>query len=164
MQIYLPARKTGMYWEDCKKVIQRLKKSNFEMRYKKEKEFEGLVVGSLQTIKFNQEFIDQRSAGQPITRVTLFGKDHRADMSVGTDGTAIEVKLVKNGDDVRTAIGQGLFYRTGYRFVILLLVDAMSRHTVFESIHKKGSLESLLLEEFKEINIFVMCVRAVSSQ
>jgi hypothetical protein len=161
MKVLTASRKRGKHWEDCKKVIETLRRIKTELSFKREVEFEGYILGSLGGQNFSETVYDQRSRKKVKTRVTLFAKDHRADMSIGEEGTAIEVKLVKNGDSVRTAIGQALFYRTQYRFVVLFLIDVMPEHDIFRAIEESASTECLLCKEIEELNIFIICKKAL---
>jgi hypothetical protein len=81
-------------------------------------------------------------------------------MSVGEDGTAVEIKLVTKGEQVRTGVGQSIFYRTKYRFVVLLLVDATHDHDFFNAISNNKKTEHQFCKELEDLNIFVMCKKS----
>lgn len=52
---------------------------------------------------------------EKITKASLFGFIHRPDVSIGIDGTAIEIKVISTGQSVRDILGQAIAYRMHYR-------------------------------------------------
>lgn len=160
MKVFAASRKSGRFWEDCRKVIKTLNKAKFDIRLKSEKDCEIYALGKLKDSSYNEGFVTQRRKEEPKTRVTLFGQTHRSDMSVGKNGTAVEIKLVTKGDQVRAGIGQSIFYRTEYRFVVLLLIDATYNHSFFEVINDKKKIEHRFCKELEDLNIFVMCKKS----
>jgi hypothetical protein len=87
----------------------------------------------------------------------LFGFNHRPDVSIGNNGTAIEIKVISTGHDIRDILGQAIAYRMRYRFVILVLVDQTDGHKVVELCKSKGSQEFTLLSGLaSDMNIFTV--------
>ena len=87
----------------------------------------------------------------------MFGFNHRPDIAIGIDGTAIEIKVVANSRSVRDVLGQALTYRMHYRFVILVLVDKTPNRQIVELARDKKSNEYALLSGLKEsLNIFTV--------
>ena len=78
----------------------------------------------------------------------------RPDMSIGTDGVAIEVKYIKAGWSFREAIGQSMIYRLGYRFVIVVWVDTTKEKVYKNLIQDENSDESKFIKELEENNIY----------
>lgn len=75
-------------------------------------------------------------------------------MSLFKDGVAIEVKVIKNGQSIRQAIGQAFLYRMRYRFVVVVWVDLSTKKEYKELLLDKKSDEARFVEELKEHNIF----------
>jgi hypothetical protein len=150
--IFMPYQKRGIHWENLEKAKTLVERLSLDVSSSDERQFEDRISGALQP-NFD-EFIDQRNIQQTITRVTLFGHDHRPDMSIGTDGIAIEVKLAKSGSSFREAIGQALIYRIGYRFVLIVWVDITKDKIYKLSLNDKKTREIEFLKEMEEQNIF----------
>jgi len=66
-----------------------------------------------------------------VRSVYLFGKKHRPDLTINEDGIAVEIKFLSNSlDGLKQAIGQSIFYRVRYRFVInLFVIDEKYKET-----------------------------------
>ncbi len=122
MSVFKTGKRTGIHWENLNKAKDIIKRLSLDIKAYDARKFEDRISGALQP-NF-EKFIDQRNIKQVMTRVTLFGHDHRPDMSIDKDGVAIEVKTAKTGSSFREAIGQSMIYRLGYRFVIILWVDS----------------------------------------
>lgn len=151
MNTFKPGRHTGLHWENLKKAKEIIERLSLDIRSEDERKFEDRISGALQP-NF-KKFIDQRNIKQVITRVTLFGHDHRPDMSIDTDGIAIEVKTAKSGQSFREAIGQSMIYRLGYRFVIVVWVDS-TKHKMYKSqCYKTDSSEFKFMKELENYNI-----------
>ena len=87
----------------------------------------------------------------------MFGFSHRPDVSIGIDGTAIEIKVISTGQSVRDILGQAIAYRMHYRFVILVLVDQTEDRKVVELCRSRESQEYSLLSGLSEtMNIFTV--------
>ena len=155
MSTFKKAKKGGnIYWNELQKAIIIIKKINLDLNYTKEAQFEDRISGALQPTFEN--FIDQRNIQQKMTRVTIFGHDHRPDMSIGVDGTAIEVKIGKNGQSYREALGQSLIYRMTYRFVIVVVIDNSKNKAYREQFKDESSAEFKLIKELEKNNIYMI--------
>ena len=92
MQVFKPSKRTGFHWKNLQKTIRTIKRVvPLDIRGDRERKFEDRIAGAL-TLPFKEFFIDQRNTKQVMTRVSLFDHDHRPDMSIDTDGVAVEVK------------------------------------------------------------------------
>lgn len=154
MGVFLPAKRTGYYWDSLQKAIEIIDRVSLDISADDERKFEDRLSGALQP-NF-KDFIDQRNLKQVMTRITAFNHDHRPDMSIGEDGVALEVKVLRNGQSVREALGQSLIYRLGYRFVIIVWVDATKTKEYKTAILKKDGQEAGLIQELQESNIFCL--------
>ncbi len=152
MGVFLAGKRTGYYWESLQKAIEIIERVSLDINAEDERKFEDRLSGALQP-NF-KDFIDQRNIKQVMTRITAFNHDHRPDMSIADDGVAIEVKVLRSGQSVREALGQALIYRLGYRFVIIVWVDATKTKEYKTAVMKKDSPESGLIQELQESNIF----------
>jgi hypothetical protein len=160
MKSLMQGRRDGKYWEDCEYTIKTLFKLDLSRTEMKEKELEDRVAWFLEKQHFpsGARFIDHRTTHDTANEITLFSSVHRPDMSIGRDGTAIEVKAANHGNKVKQAISQALFYRTGYRFVIVLLVDISDRGDIYAGMRGHGNTQEVQfvgdLEE--HMNIFMI--------
>jgi hypothetical protein len=152
MGVFLAGKRTGYYWESLQKSLELISRVSLDINAEDERKFEDRLSGALQP-NF-KDFIDQRNNKQVMTRITAFNHDHRPDMSISDDGVAMEVKVLRSGSSVREALGQALIYRLGYRFVIIIWVDATKDKEYKTAISKTGSVESGLIAEMQEMNIF----------
>ena len=92
-----------------------------------------------------------------ITQASLFGFSHRPDISLGNDGTALEIKVVGSGQGIRDVLGQALAYRMHYRFVILVVIDTTPERQIVNLCGARRSRECDLLSELSEsLNIFTI--------
>lgn len=153
MAIYKRSLRTGKYWKNCQKCIRTIKNIPLDVSGHDERKFEDRISGGL-ALRFKDSFIDQRNEQQVMTRVSLFDHDHRPDMSIDTDGVAIEVKMIKTGSSFREAIAQALIYRLGYRFVIIIWIDKTKNKTYKELLSDKKTIEYKFLRELEANNIF----------
>ncbi|UCH61911.1 MAG: hypothetical protein JSU77_08855 [Fidelibacterota bacterium] len=160
MKSLLQCRREGKYWEDCEYTIKALSRLDLTRTEMTEKEFEDRVARFLgeQLFPGGEKFIDHRKYHDAASATAFFSSDHRPDMSIGKDGTAIEVKAADHGNKVKQAISQALFYRIGYRFVIVLLVDITDQGDIYASLREHGNTREVRfvddLEEY--MNIFVI--------
>jgi hypothetical protein len=163
MKSLMPGHRKGFYWEDCEHAIMALSRLELTDADRTEKQCESQVAALLDTMRFpgGERFIDQRNIFEVVSRVTLFGSDHRPDMSIGKDGTAIEVKVVDHGNKVKQAISQALFYRLGYRFVIVVLVDITDDCEIYARLREQGNTSEVqLVDDLEEqMNIFIIPLR-----
>jgi len=95
--------------------------------------------------------------------VYLFGKKHRPDLTINDDGIAIEIKYLSGSlDGLKQAIGQSIFYRVRYRFVMNVFVIAEK----YKDTYLKGAneeekdLEEIFQDLSTDMNIFSYIVPA----
>src|SRR5262245_58072806 len=121
-----PAPRRGPHYALTLSTLKRLRSVNLMVKGKDERDFEMTIVSHLQASpKIRRNLITQIGVEEvkKITKASLFGFNHWPDISIGNDGTAIEIKVIGSGSAVRDVLGQGLAYRMHYKFVILVLVD-----------------------------------------
>ncbi len=155
---FASAAKRGQHYELVNLALKKLKFIDLMLKGQKERRFEHSVVSYLQsTRKLRKNLITQISEDEvnKIKSVKLFGFSHRPDVSIGIDGTAIEIKVVSTGSSIRDILGQALAYRMDYRFVILVLIDQSTGYGVVESCKNKKTSEYKLLSWLaNKMNIF----------
>ena len=158
----------GHVWDDVRTLDSIIKKTRFDINAKSAREFE---LGFSQAVsqhdeKLNGKIISQFSKEAPVKSVYCFGKKHRPDLTINDDGIAVEVKFLGgNLDGIREAIGQCIFYRIRYRFVVnLLIVGQENKETYFKaSRDEEKDLEEILSQLSKDMNIFTYLVPAFSA-
>lgn len=165
---FVTARRDGKHFELARFAFKRLKKVNLALKTSSERQYEQAIVSNLQSSKrLRNNLITQVSEAEveKITHANLFGFKHRPDATIGNDGTAIEIKLISNGTNIRDIIGQGLVYRMHYRFAILVMADNTSDRSVVELCRKSSSKEAEFLTHLAdEYNIFtIVGPKAISS-
>lgn len=153
------APQRGRYWDDCQKALDVIQDITFGRTASSEQDAENYLAAKLDDQEFNEPYIDQRRDKDTMTKTTLFGSTHRPDMSVGPDGTAVEVKLISDnhstGTQIRKAYGQSLMYRQTYRFVIVVLFDYTDLQKVDKLVNKEnGSNENQFMVDLESLNIF----------
>ena len=157
---FIQARKQGIHYDLAKFAVNKLKTVNLLVKGKTERHFENTVVSHMQaSSKLRKNLITQIGLEQveKVAQASLFGFNHRPDVAIGIDGTAIEIKVMKNSRSVRDVLGQALTYRMHYRFVILVLVDQTSDRQLVELSKDKKSNEYALLRGLSEsLNIFTV--------
>jgi len=157
---FVAGAKRGQHFELAEFAISKLKGVNLLVKGKTENHFEHTIVSYLQASpKLRQNLITQIGIDEveKITKASLFGFSHRPDVSIGIDGTAIEIKVISTGQSVRDILGQAIAYRMHYRFVILVLVDQTEDRKVVELCRSKESQEYSLLSGLSEtMNIFTV--------
>lgn len=160
MKSLMQGHRGGKYWEDCEYTIKALSKLDLSKTEMTEKEFEDRVAWFLgnQIFPGGERFIDHRTSHDAASEIALFSSVHRPDMSIGRDGTAIEVKAADHGNKVKQAISQALFYRIGYRFVIVLLVDTTDQGDIYAGLREQGNTREVqFIGDLEEhMNIFVI--------
>jgi len=156
MSAFLAARRSGSYWKSLKKCLSIVDRLSLDINATDERKYEDRIAGALQP-NF-EDFVDQRNRRQTVTRVTIFAHDHRPDMSIYEDGVAVEVKVIRDGQSFRQAIGQALLYRMGYRFVVIVWIDTTSQKEYKSLITEKGSSEARFIKELEDYNIFC-CIK-----
>jgi len=161
----MPGRRSGKSWEDCEHAIKAIYRLNIKKTDRTEKHFENRIAALMEMQDFpsGERFIDQRSIHDVVTRITLFSSDHRPDMSIGKDGIAIEVKAADHGNKVKQAISQALFYRIGYRFVIVVIVDITDDWGIYACLRERGNTKEVqIVDDLEEhLNIFVIPIRGL---
>ncbi len=153
-------RRKGKYWNDAILLNDLLINYNFNLSFSGERDFEiglsGLLEG--QKNKFNCNVISQTDKSTSVKSVYCFGKNHRPDITLGRNGSAIELKHINSTglDGLKSAIGQGYLYRLQYRFVFLVLIIRKEHEEMYEQISKGGEskLENILEHLANQMNIF----------
>jgi hypothetical protein len=147
------ASRTGKHYELTAKAIERIKRTNFNIKARDEREYENKLVGALESSRLlKPNLITQVNRDQvnTITQTKLFGFSHRPDITIGNDGTAIELKVINNSQSIRDIIGQAICYRFDYRFAILVFVAQDHTSDIVELCSKKSSAESEFLNYISE--------------
>ncbi len=155
---FVQTRREGKHFDLVKFAFKRLKQVNLSLKTNSEREYEQAVVSNLQSSKrLRNNLITQVSDEEveKITHANLFGFKHRPDATIGNDGTAIEIKLISRGNDIRDILGQGFCYRISYRFCILVIADNTNDKYLIELCKKSTSKENQFLSYLaEEFNIF----------
>ena len=154
---FVSSRRHGQTWDDAKKLHEILMDFDFQTTGSNESHFERELSSVLRNQKknFNNEVITQTSKTTKVNSVYCFGKNHRPDMTIGEDGIAIEMKFISY-DGLKSAIGQGYFYRLRYKYVFLVMILSDKRKDVYEEIErgKEKDLEDILQYLAEELNVF----------
>jgi hypothetical protein len=160
---HMPTRRRGLLWSDANRLNKIIREFPFNTTGKTEREFEtGFSTAIIANHSaFNHSVISQIDKSKTVESVFCFGKKHRPDLTIGSDGIAIEIKLVTY-DGLKQAIGQAYIYRLKYRFVFLILVMSEARKQVYESfaLGKERDLEDILTQLAERNNIFTYIVPA----
>jgi hypothetical protein len=155
---FRPGEKRGIHFELALEAAHRIKRENLLTKTVDEKVLENVLVACLNSSRKLRPYLITQTFSKPvekITRPTVFGFKHAPDITIGNDGTAIELKVVLNAQDVRDCLGQALCYRAGYRFAIVVLVDRTDERVVVGSCQSKESSEYKLLRGLcDQFNIF----------
>ncbi|MGB4781517.1 hypothetical protein [Candidatus Methylomirabilis sp.] len=99
--------KRGQHYDLAMFSAHKLKSVNLLVKGQSEKHFEMTVVSHLQaSSRLRKNLITQIGVDevQKITQASFFGFSHRPDISIisiGNDGTAIEIKVITSGQSVR---------------------------------------------------------------
>jgi len=157
---FVAGSKRGQHYELTRLAVTKLKGVNLLVKGKFERDFEHTIVSHLQSSPtLRKNLITQIGIDEvdKITKASLFGFNHRPDVSIGNDGAAIEIKTISAAPNVRDILGQAIAYRMHYRFVILVLIDQTSDRKVVELCRMKNSQEYALLSGLAEaVNIFTV--------
>lgn len=155
---FAPGKKSGQHYELAQFALKKAKKVNLLVKGQTERHFEHTIVSHLQSSpRLRKNLITQIGLEEveKISKSKLFGFSHWPDVSIGNDGTAIEIKSIQGGPGIRDILGQAIAYRMHYRFVILVLVDQTDERRVVELCQAKDSQEySLLSGLADDLNIF----------
>lgn len=161
---FVPGPRIGQHYELLKLAMTKLKSVTLSLKLDKENSFESAVAECLRSSpKLKKNLITQigEDEVEKISKASLFGFSHRPDITIGNDGTAIEIKLVASSSQIRDILGQAIAYRTHYRFVILVIVDKTSERSIVATCQdKKGPEYSLLTYLAEEFNIYTIIGRS----
>jgi hypothetical protein len=151
-------KQTGKHYDLAKDAIKRINKIDFLIKAKDEKDYEHCLRTQLKSSRKLRPFLIDHIDKDPkviMTRSDFFGFRHSPDITIGDDGTAIELKLIKSGQALRDMLGQALCYRTNYRFVILVFIAEDSENPFIALCKDKKCAEFKLLNALaKDFNIF----------
>ena len=157
---FVPGAKRGKHYELAKFAMSRLRSANLLVKGQSESHFEQNIVSHLNASpKLRTNLITQIGINEveKINKANLFGFSHRPDISIGNDGTAIEIKVISTGQGIRDILGQAIAYRMHYRFVILVLIDQTEGGKVIEPCRFKENQEYCLLSGLASaMNIFTV--------
>lgn len=145
---FIASRKSGTHYDLALFAARKLKKANILLKGKSERSYEHTIIAHLQSSpKLRKNLITQIGEEEvdKIANANLFGFNHRPDTTIGNDGTAIEIKVVKSASAIRDILGQGIVYRMHYRFVILVFVDNTPDRQIVKMCSDKYSQEYSLL-------------------
>jgi len=153
------AYRSGKVWDDVKKLHSIIKKTNFKVNFKNEREVENNFMAAISQHEeaLNGEVYSQLHKDKVVKSVYLFGKNHRPDLTINEDGIAVEIKFLSNTlDGLKQAIGQSIFYRVRYRFVInLFVIDEKYKEVYLDAIkEKEKDLEEIFKDLSSDMNIF----------
>lgn len=155
----MPSARKGEYFELALRAIREIKKAQFAIKADTERSQELSLVPVLRrSQKLKPHLINQidQEPDQRLCRVSAFGFEHAPDIAIDSNGTAIELKLIRSGSELRACLGQALIYRFDYRFAIMVLVDWTEDRVIVKSLLKKDSKEAKMLWEMCELNIFTV--------
>lgn len=155
----------GQVWDDVKTLDKIIGNTRFNLTGKSEREFELAFMSSVNANadRLNGKIHSQVDKDTVVQSVYLFGKKHRPDLTINEDGIAIEIKYLSGSlDGLKQAIGQSIFYRVRYRFVInVFVIDEK-----YKDVYLKGAndaekdLEEIFRELSTDSNIFSYIVPA----
>jgi len=155
---FVSGKKAGMHYDLATFAAKKLRSANILLKGQTERRYEHTIIAHLQSSpKIRKNLLTQIGDDEvdKITDAYLFGFKHRPDTTIGKDGTAIEIKVIKSGHAVRDILGQGVVYRMNYRFVILVFVDNTPGKKLVELCCDKKSKEYSLLQGLADsYNIF----------
>ncbi len=158
-----PGRRGSRCWDDAKKLDEMIREFPFHTTGKSEREFEtGFATNLISRRRdFHSKPITQIDKSTTVNSVRCFGKRHRPDMTLDTDGVAIELKFITYAG-LKDAIGQGYLYRIQYRFVFIVLIVSEDRKDIYEDLAagKEKDLEDTLRHLADRMNIFSYVVPA----
>lgn len=150
----------GEQFELALRAVSQIKRENLLLKADDELTYANILGAKLQGSKKLQPHVNihtEKDPEQKMIRVKAFAFDHLPDITIDNDGTAIEIKLIKGGGDLRDCLGQALIYRFAYRFVVMVLIDRTDNRAFVESLRKRASSEAELLrgmcDEFNIITV-----------
>ena len=152
--------KRGIHYELAHFAAKRIAKQNFLLKIKSESDYEMVITTSLGSSRKLRPYLITQKDAEPVEKITtadVFGFKHHPDLTIGNDGTAIELKVIHHGQSIREAIGQALCYRTHYRFAIMALLDRTKDRTVVSRCADKNSHAHHLLQALSnECGVFTI--------
>ena len=160
--------RSGRIWDDVLNLEEFIKKFDFNITGKKERDFENAFSAALKShnTSFNEIIYTQMSKDSKVESVYCFGKKHRPDLAMGivdkrVNGIAVEIKLVKYSG-LKNAIGQGYVYRLRYKFVFLILILTENKKDVYEKLsnNDEKDMHDVLTHLSESMNIFSYIVPA----
>lgn len=164
---YLSGPRRGRVWEDLRTLDRIIREpgTHFFLSGKNEREFETQFSGRLAGLgnSFHGPIISQFDRTRPVRSVHVFGKKHRPDLTIGEDGIAVEMKFVSGSlDGVKQAVGQSLFYRIGYRFVVNIhILDEGFKNLYHECLNgEELGIERIFRDLAEDKNVFNYIVPA----
>jgi hypothetical protein len=155
----------GQVWDDVKTLDRIIQNTRFNLTGKSEREFELAFMSSVSANRdrINGAIHSQVDKDTIVRSVYLFGKKHRPDLTINEDGIAVEIKFLSNSlDGLKQAIGQSIFYRVRYRFVMnLFVIDEKYKETYLKGANEEEKdLEEILKDLSSDMNIFSYLVPA----
>ena len=154
------ADKKGDHFELALRAVHQIKNADLLKKAEDEWTYANILVTALQAshkIKPHLNNQTDKEQDQKMIKVPAFGFDHVPDITIDNDGTAIEIKLIKGGNDLRDCLGQALIYRFAYRFAIMVLIDITKDRVFVESLRSKDSNEVKLLRDMcNNLNILTI--------
>jgi len=170
---FVSGARRGSLWEDFLLIDELIKKHDFNISGKKEREFENGFAHTLaaNNERFQHDVITQLHRKSHVIGVDCFGKKHRPDMAIGSSGDikkdiqsiGIEIKYIKDSPDIfKYALGQAMVYRIRYKFVALILILSHKNKPLYEVIATKQQLDlnDILYSLAEEMKIFTYIVPA----
>jgi len=155
----------GQVWEDVQTLDTIIKNTRFNLTGKSEREFELAFMSAVAANKdrIKGDIHSQVDKDTVVRSVYLFGKKHRPDLTINEDGIAVEIKFLSNSlDGLKQAIGQSIFYRVRYRFVInLFVIDEKYKDTYLKGANdEEKDLEEICKDLSSDMNIVSYLVPA----
>ena len=158
-------RRRGNVWDDVNTIDGIVKAARFNLTGKTERDFEMLFS---ERVRANEDRIKGKIISQVdketvVQSVYCFGKKHRPDLTINDDGIAIELKFINNSlNGIKEAIGQSIFYRIRYRFVVNIFVISEKHKDVYlkAANGEEKDLEEILKDLSTDSNIFSYVVPA----
>lgn len=158
-------QRRGVLWEDLLRIDAIIKNFNFNLTNKTERDFENSLSSALdnRSNEFNNKIYTQINRETTVQSVFCFGKKNRPDMTINTDGIAIEVKYIDNSlDGFKLSIGQAIIYRFEYKFAFNVLVISEQNKNLYDDIidGKEERTIDIIKYLANELNVFTYIVPA----
>lgn len=160
MRGFMPMKRMGIHYQLARRAVECLRTVEFPPKTPKENTLEHTMVSSLLAVPDIRPHLLTQLDEDPIEKVThseVLGFRHRPDATIGRDGTALELKMVRTGQPLREAIGQAIAYRVAYRFVVLVLTDRTPKRRMVSLAGDSNSPGHKLLSALaKDMGIFTI--------